>query len=207
MKTQKFFALVGIFSAFIVFQPTVAARQEHQNLTETPNFVVIGAFAIPNNAKRFTEQVNKKHLHAQFMINPNRNLYYVYVLSTIDRTEAIDEALRLRKQTEFSDTWVYNGMLGDMESGGSVQQASSRGIDFNPVTEQTIEHVQEDDRSQNATSSVNSMSGTIATVQAVESFQQNATTETHSTPGQYSSASNTESKTEVITVTSCPFFT
>jgi hypothetical protein len=144
MKTQKFFALVGIFSAFIVFQPTVAARQEHQNLTETPNFVVIGAFAIPNNAKRFTEEANKKNLHAQFMINPNRNLYYVYVLSTIDRAQAIDEALRLRKQPEFSDTWVYNGMLGSMMS-GSVQQRAARGTDYNPETEQKMEHVQGND--------------------------------------------------------------
>lgn len=152
MKTQKFFALVGIFSAFIVFQPTVAARQEHQSFTEAPNFVVIGAFAIPNNAKRFTEQANKKSLHAQFMINPNRNLYYVYVLSTIDRAEAIDEALRLRKQPEFSDTWVYNGMLGSMMSSGS-EQMTVRGIDINPVTEQKIEHVQENDPGLSASAS------------------------------------------------------
>jgi outer membrane protein OmpA-like peptidoglycan-associated protein len=173
MKTQKFFALVGIFSAFIIFQPTVAARQEHQNLTETPNFVVIGAFAIPNNAKRFTEQVNKKHLHAQFMINPNRNLYYVYVLSTIDRAEAIDEALRLRKQPEFADTWVYNGTLGNTMS-SSDEQMPSRGVDINPVTEQKIENVQQDDQSQGSKSAP----GIVATTMAVESTQQNVTAET-----------------------------
>src|SRR6187402_2722012 len=159
MKTQKFFALVGIFSAFIIFQPTVAARQEHQDLTETPNFVVIGAFAIPNNAKRFTEQVNKKHLHAQFMINPNRNLYYVYVLSTTDRAEAIDEALRLRKQPEFSDTWVYNGMLG---SSSSDQLTATRGIDINPVTENNIDHVQTHDPSNSSPSSEQQVGNTVA---------------------------------------------
>lgn len=195
MKTQKFFALVGIFSAFIVFQPTVAARHEHQNLTEIPNFVVIGAFAIPNNAKRFTEQANRKHLHAQFMINPNRNLYYVYVLSTIDRAKAIEEALRLRKQPEFSDTWVYNGMLGSMMS-ESVEQMVSNGLDINPVTEQKIEPVQGDDRLQSAAlskqSEIKSPTGT-ATLQIKEPSGQNSSAETQSTDAQQSSPLDTES--------------
>ncbi|HPH47127.1 MAG TPA: hypothetical protein PKU83_08970, partial [Chryseolinea sp.] len=171
MKTQNFFALVGIFSAFIVFQPTVAARQEHQNLAETPNFVVIGAFAIPNNAKRFTEQANKRNLHAQFMINPNRNLYYVYVLSTIDRDKAIGEALRLRQQPEFSDAWVYNGMLGNMQSIGEPQM-QSRGIDINPATEQKIENVLGDD-STHGTSSVleSTMPVVIPSAQKTESSE------------------------------------
>ncbi len=206
MKTQKFFALVGIFSAFIVFQPTVAARQEHQSFTETPNFVVIGAFAIPNNAKRFTEQANKKNLHAQFMINPNRNLYYVYVLSTADRAEAIDEALRLRKQPEFSDTWVYNGMLGSMMSSGS-EQMTVHGIDINPVTEQKIEHVQENDPGHSSSASTQQEGSSLVSAGTTAALPQTTTTEpsqqnTASTgeqltvADQSTSSSNTESKTD-----------
>ncbi len=200
MKTQKFFALVGIFSAFIVFQPTVAARQEHQSFTETPNFVVIGAFAIPNNAKRFTEQANKKNLHAQFMINPNRNLYYVYVLSTVDRAEAIDEALRLRKQPEFSDTWVYNGMLGSMMS-GSAQQMITRGVDINPVTEQKIEHVQENDPTHSASTSKQQDESSLVSTGTTTALPQTTTTEpsqlnTTSIADQSTSSSTTESKTD-----------
>jgi len=196
MRTQKFFALVGIFSAFIVFQPTVAARQEHQNLTETPNFVVIGAFAIPNNAKRFTEQAVKKHLHAQFMLNPNRNLYYVYVLSTIDRAEAIGEALRLRKQAEFADTWVYNGILGNAMV-SSTDHMSTRGIDINPVTEQKIEHVQQDDQSSTLSTQPNtkSTSGGVTVAPAVELAQPSASTAASHTSDQQSSPASTESAT------------
>jgi outer membrane protein OmpA-like peptidoglycan-associated protein len=141
--------------------------------------------------------VNKKHLHAQFMINPNRNLYYVYVLSTIDRAEAIDEALRLRKQPEFADTWVYNGTLGNT---GATQQTPSRGIDINPVTEQKIEQVQGDDHNQSATSSKQqdsvSPAATAATISAAESAQQNTTVGTQSATEQQSSSPGTESKTD-----------
>ena len=181
MKTQKFFALVGIFSAFIVFQPTVAARQERQNLSETPNFVVIGAFAIPNNAKRFTEQANKKNLHAQFMLNPERNLYYVYVLSTVNREEAISEALHLRSQSEFADTWVYNGQLGGMMSNAG-HQMKSRGVDINPTTEQKMERVQEKDPVLTASSSNHSDASMMVNtnIQRIDPIEQVVSTSTQS---------------------------
>jgi outer membrane protein OmpA-like peptidoglycan-associated protein len=68
-------------------------------------------------------------------MNPNRNLYYVYVLNTSDRDQAIAEARRLRDESEFKDTWVYNGFLGKIKAGSDL--ASYRGVDINPVSEGT----------------------------------------------------------------------
>ena len=84
MKTQ-FFALVGIFLAVLLL-PASAHNCCHVQLPAdtTPNYVVIGAFAIHKNATRFTTKANQLSdqlgVKAEYMLNPNRNLYYVYVL-------------------------------------------------------------------------------------------------------------------------------
>ena len=133
MKPLKLFALVGIFLSLLRPLPTVVAMQLSG---EHPNYVVIGAFKYHKNAIRFTRNAHEDlHLNVKYEMNPNRNLYYVYVLNTPDRDEAIAEARRLRSESEFKDTWVYNGFLGNVKAGEDL--ASYRGIDINPVSETT----------------------------------------------------------------------
>lgn len=115
MKTSKFFALVGLLVLSSFFQPTAVARLEQTGLDTIPNYVVIGAFKIQNNAIRFTNHAQKDlKLNAKFEMNLRRNLYYVYVLSTEDLTLAVQEAKRLRAESEFTDTWVYRGSFDDV---------------------------------------------------------------------------------------------
>src|SRR5688572_24183913 len=110
MKTSKFFALVGLVVFTISFQPTAVARLEQSQLDVVPNYVVIGAFSKQTNAIRFTDHAqNDLKLDAKFEMNVRRNLYYVYVLSTEDLAAAVQEARRLRTESEFTDTWVYRG--------------------------------------------------------------------------------------------------
>jgi outer membrane protein OmpA-like peptidoglycan-associated protein len=66
-------------------------------------------------------------------LNEHRNLYYVYVMSTVDRQQAIAIARRLRSESEFTDTWVYSG---DLATPNGV-----RGEDINPMTEQKMDKV------------------------------------------------------------------
>lgn len=134
MKTLKLFALVGIFCGVTLSLPTYA-----QLSGEFPNYVVIGAFKFHRNAVRFTTHAHDDlQLNAKFEMNPNRKLYYVYVLNTPDRSEAIAEARRLRGESEFKDTWVFSGPMGkEVASNGSYA-----GVDINPVTEKVIERVQ-----------------------------------------------------------------
>jgi outer membrane protein OmpA-like peptidoglycan-associated protein len=98
------------------------------------NYVVIGAFSIHKNAIRFTSAANKQNLEAKYEMNTNRNLYYVYVLSTNDKQQAIEEALRLRKESPYNDTWVYNGLFGQ-------DTDLVKGTDINPETKQDISEV------------------------------------------------------------------
>jgi outer membrane protein OmpA-like peptidoglycan-associated protein len=131
---SKFFALVGIFLSTIVLEPTVAARPEQGRLDERPNYVVIGAFKIYKNAIRFTAHAHKNlNMDVKFEMNPYRNLYYVYVLSTENQDLAINEAKRLRSESAFTDTWVYFGTLG--------ANATELGQDIHPVTAEKIDEV------------------------------------------------------------------
>lgn len=144
MRTSKFFALVGFCFLFNIAQPTVSASPFQQYLLEHPNYVVIGAFAMHRNAIRFTDHAHRDlNLNARFEINPDRNLYYVYVLSTDNREAAVSEARRLRSKSELRDTWVYNGILGrgDMREKRTV----SSGTDIDPDTGTTIEQVAPED--------------------------------------------------------------
>ena len=97
-------------------------------------YVVIGAFAIKQNAVNFTQDASKNY-SAVFEWNPNRNLDYVYILRTADKQVAVTEAMRLRTSTKYDDTWVYHGVLGDNADAGVP------GRDINPATEQHLSEV------------------------------------------------------------------
>lgn len=86
-----------------------------QDAGEPENFiVVIGAFASQDNANRFVKQTQKYKIKPSVELNKIRGLYYVYVLQTGDKTNAMIEAERLREETPLTDTWVYKGSLGDV---------------------------------------------------------------------------------------------
>lgn len=88
----------------------VAQEKSH---TDNSLYVVIGAFGVPRNAIEFTENAKKQGYAAQFELNPKRKLFYVYVLHTEDRKAAITETVRFQKQSPYTDTWMYAGLLGD----------------------------------------------------------------------------------------------
>ena len=98
---------------FLIFCKQFACAQGAAG--ESGNYiVVIGAFSIKENADRLVSNARKKNLNASFEINKIRNLYYVYILETGDKTVAVSEAQRLRDGSSFADTWVYNGTLGEL---------------------------------------------------------------------------------------------
>lgn len=139
--TIKLFALVGIFFACLRPLPTLAidVSIDFQLSEDHPNYVVIGAFRVYRNATRFTSHAKKDlHLNARYELHKIRNLYYVFVLNTPNREEAIAEAIRLRAESEFKDTWVYNGNLGELKPG----QESYAGVDIDPTTNRAMDEVQ-----------------------------------------------------------------
>ena len=134
-KRSIFFARQSAW-LMIAFPFALAAQNGD---TGYPNHVVIGAFAIHQNVIHFNEDARRNGLPAKFEMNPNRNLYYVYVLTTKDREYAIAEALKLRKETKYFDTWVYSGALGDNISPDRPGELKT--ADLNPETGLKIETV------------------------------------------------------------------
>jgi len=138
MRTSLFFALGVIFLTLFTGSSALAANRSNteNKLPQPTNYVVIGAFAKHKNAINFTASAKKsQNLDARYEMNFNRNLYYVYVMTTGDKVQAIEEALRLRKETPYFDTWVFSGLLG--EKGENVI-----GEDINPVTSRSYEEEQ-----------------------------------------------------------------
>ena len=133
MKRFIFFARV--YTWLMVFSPLTLSAQD--TLSIYPNYVVIGAFAHQKNAVQFTADAKQKNFPAKFEMNPNRNLFYVYVLTTDDREYAFAEALKLRTETKYWDTWVYSGGLGDMPA----VAAGYGNQDLNPETRGRLVHV------------------------------------------------------------------
>src|SRR5690349_633975 len=103
MQKLIFFVRVGILCLLVVIFSSAAGTVD----SVAPNYVVIGAFAFQQNAVSFTSQARTRSLNARFDLNPNRKLFYVYVMTTGSRPEAIREALRIRKETRYADAWVY----------------------------------------------------------------------------------------------------
>lgn len=95
-------------------------------------YVVIGAFKIKRNAKNFTAKAAKTY-PAKFEMNRSRNLDYVYILRTDDKQIAVDEAMRLRSNSPYDDTWVFHGVLG------VDADVNFPGRDINPVTEISVQ--------------------------------------------------------------------
>jgi outer membrane protein OmpA-like peptidoglycan-associated protein len=139
-----------LFILTIAFNLKVSATNGQLD-EKNSNYVVIGAFSIPKNAVEFTENAKKQNYQAHYLINPNRKLFYVFVLHTGDRKIAFDEANKLREGSPFNDTWVYTGLLGDdLELG--------KGSDLNPVTGEKIIQVK----------SLDNLSTTVLAKEAVE---------------------------------------
>lgn len=118
---------LGMLVSSIAFSQT-----DSTNNFNEPYYVIIGAFSIQKNATRFTRQAPKYDLSAKVALNHNRNLHYVYVLTTDDRTKAIETALALRARPDslFSDAWVYHGSFEKSKPGEVIT-----GKDINPAAE------------------------------------------------------------------------
>lgn len=96
--------------------------------------VVIGAFLVKENAKKFAAQASKKYPTAEYEFNSNRRLYYVSILTTEDKPTAIDTVLKLRETTLYKDAWVYFESNGESISGDAPLSSSSQ--EEQAVTEQ-----------------------------------------------------------------------
>lgn len=123
----------------LVFRPLAVAIA--QDITDYPYYVVVGAFAVDDNARSFVKQVASAYPDVQSRMNKVRNLRYVFVLSTSDKTLAFAEARKLRQLKDYDDTWVYHGPLDEDISANQMSPA-----DMNPDTGKRLAGVSTGDK-------------------------------------------------------------
>jgi outer membrane protein OmpA-like peptidoglycan-associated protein len=112
MKFLKSVLLMAI-SMMMHFSVLSQNATEPDVIANNQYYVVIGAFAVHDNATNFVKHASSLQLPASYALNTDKNLYYVYVLRTDDRTKAVEEAQHIRSAENFTDTWVYHGQILD----------------------------------------------------------------------------------------------
>ena len=103
--------LLAFFASFFLLDGASAQG----NLAENDSyFVVIGAFSNRMNANRLVRQSKKFNLTTVAELNKIRGLYYVYVLQTGEKPTAVTEAMKIRGNTPYTETWVFTGTFKDL---------------------------------------------------------------------------------------------
>lgn len=75
-------------------------------------YVIVGAFAQESNAQKFTGYVRSLRYAAEYELNVEKNYFYVYVLKSGLKQDAVTQAKQLQQDSEFKDAWVFAGHLG-----------------------------------------------------------------------------------------------
>jgi len=75
-------------------------------------YVVIASYSNEDHAEKYMGYARSKQFDAERMLNEENKLWYIYILKTTNREDAILQAKRLQQQTEFKDTWVYTATPG-----------------------------------------------------------------------------------------------
>lgn len=113
---MKAFKLASALVLALIYY-SVSAQETHSN------YVTIGVFRIHENAIRYTEAANKKGLSAQYGLNPERKLYYVYLKNESNLKAAWDYLMTIRSGSDYKDAWVF---LGNLETVGAVAKTEPK---------------------------------------------------------------------------------
>ena len=82
------------------------------NVNAQQFYVIVGAFAQESNAEKFTGYVRSLRYAAEYELNKEKNYFYVYVLKSESRVDAVQQAKQLQQDSEFKDAWLFSGHLG-----------------------------------------------------------------------------------------------
>jgi outer membrane protein OmpA-like peptidoglycan-associated protein len=77
-----------------------------QQISPKGYYVIVGAFAIKENAERFSQELQKQRIKSQCVYQPQRKLYYAFTYFNVEKLPCQREALTLRNDLRFFDAWV-----------------------------------------------------------------------------------------------------
>ncbi len=110
----------------LFFGQTLSLAQDATTIIPSGHYVILGAFAVPENARAFEENIQQSGLAVKSGFVPSRNLYYVY----LDMGRGIEACLQqvkiTRQDARFTDAWVR---WVDDETAGKQQPVVTQAID------------------------------------------------------------------------------
>jgi outer membrane protein OmpA-like peptidoglycan-associated protein len=130
LKPKFFYALLFVSIGITLFNFEAKAQN-----SQLKYYVVIGSFAIKENAERFNRRAIAQSFDSKIGRNDMREVYYVYIFSSVNKAEAFEFANDIRTKQLYGDCWVFNGVL---EEGDIAQFAN---IDQNPETGKVIDNI------------------------------------------------------------------
>jgi outer membrane protein OmpA-like peptidoglycan-associated protein len=117
----------SVLSALLVL---VSICQIKAQSNSTHYYVVVGAFNKIDNAIHYTDQANKQNFSSHYAINSDKNIYYVYLLDSDNKSNALSFLKKIKAETSFADAWLFIGQLG------SGQQSVVK--EAEPIKEQVV---------------------------------------------------------------------
>lgn len=141
LKLKFFYALLFLCIAVVQTPLTVFAQDNSLKY-----YAIIGSFAIKENAERFNRRAIALNFDSKIGKNEMRDVYYVYVFSSVNKKEAFAYANDVRTKELFRDCWVFNGALEE----GDVAQFAN--IDQNPGSGTLMDDIESTDLAPKASS-------------------------------------------------------
>jgi hypothetical protein len=90
--------------------PKGQVTQPHEDFTMTPghHYIIVGVFSILDNSMKFTKEMMSKGYVVNVALNPQNNLYYVYLSSSIVKEEAQRIRDEYKSKNVFKQAWVFS---------------------------------------------------------------------------------------------------
>ena len=119
--------MMRFFLLFFLAGLVLSSHAQQQPPLAQGYYVIVGAFAVRDNAEKFNASLNTKGLNTSYGYVPSRQLYYVYTLRNEQVTPCTLAARELRKESQFSDAWVryINEKYEDEPVAGGEESATN----------------------------------------------------------------------------------
>jgi type IX secretion system PorP/SprF family membrane protein len=76
-------------------------------MSKGQHYVVVGAFKMMSGSMRYVRYIKAKGYSASVALNPKKGLYYVYISSSSDASEARQARNDYRRKNLFKEAWVF----------------------------------------------------------------------------------------------------
>lgn len=116
----------------LLFVQSVSFAQDEIPIMSSGHYVIIGAFAISQNAATYQQAIENSGMSVKAGYVPSRNLYYVYLNMSSGIEACLNQVKITRQDPRFIDAWVR--WVGD-ESSNQVAENGIAKVELNTETQ------------------------------------------------------------------------